>query len=88
MTAFQKHQYRKGLNVILFTVLIDFFNYLGQALGQLYVKRYFNEDAKKRVLVLVNNLQKAFENRIDHLDWMSDSTKKKAKEKLYAITKK
>jgi putative endopeptidase len=63
-------------------------SYLGQALGQLYVKRYFNEDAKKRVLVLVNNLQKSFENRINHLDWMSDSTKQKAKEKLYAITKK
>jgi predicted metalloendopeptidase len=31
--------------------------FLGQALGQLYVKRYFNEDAKKRVLALVNNLQ-------------------------------
>ncbi|MBS1529559.1 MAG: M13 family metallopeptidase [Bacteroidetes bacterium] len=62
--------------------------YLGQALGQLYVKRYFNEDAKKRVLVLVNNLQKAFENRINHLDWMSDSTKHKAIEKLYAIIKK
>jgi putative endopeptidase len=61
---------------------------LGQALGQLYVKRYFNEDAKKRVLDLVNNLQKAFENRINRLDWMSDSTKQKAKEKLYAITKK
>ena len=62
-------------------------NYLGEALGQLYVKRYFNEDAKKRVLTLVNNLQKAFENRINHLDWMSDSTKQKAKEKLYAIIK-
>jgi putative endopeptidase len=62
-------------------------SYLGEALGQLYVKRYFNEDAKKRVLSLVNNLQKAFENRIDHLDWMSDSTKQKAKEKLYAIIK-
>jgi putative endopeptidase len=61
---------------------------LGQALGQLYVKRYFNEDAKKRVLDLVNNLQKAFENRINHVDWMSDSTKQKAIEKLYAITKK
>ena len=61
---------------------------LGQALGQLYVKRYFNEDAKQRVLALVNNLQKAFENRIRHLDWMSDSTKQKAIDKLYAITKK
>ncbi|OOQ59871.1 peptidase M13 [Mucilaginibacter pedocola] len=62
--------------------------YLGQALGQIYVKRYFNEGAKKRVLALVNNLQKSFENRINNLDWMSDSTKVKAKEKLYAITKK
>ncbi|HEY4063012.1 MAG TPA: M13 family metallopeptidase [Puia sp.] len=62
--------------------------HLGEALGQLYVKRYFNEEAKKRVLALVNNLQKSFENRINHLDWMSDSTKQKAKEKLYAITKK
>jgi len=61
---------------------------LGEALGQLYVKKYFNEDAKKRVLDLVNNLQKSFENRINNLDWMSDSTKQKAKEKLYAITKK
>ncbi len=61
---------------------------LGFALGQLYVKRYFDEAAKKRVLDLVNNLQKAFENRITELDWMSDSTKTKAKEKLYAITKK
>ncbi len=61
---------------------------LGFALGKLYVKRYFNEHAKKRMLDLVNNLQKAFENRIDQLDWMSDSTKIKAKEKLYTITKK
>jgi putative endopeptidase len=63
-------------------------NHLGQALGQLYVKRYFDENSKKRVLALVNNLQKAFEQRINQLDWMSDSTKVKAKEKLYAITKK
>ncbi len=61
---------------------------LGEALGQLYVKKYFTEDSKKRVLDLVNNLQKSFENRITQLDWMSDSTKQKAKEKLYAITKK
>ena len=61
---------------------------LGFALGQLYVEKYFNEDAKKRVLDLVNNLQKAFENRIDQLDWMSAVTKIQAKEKLYAITKK
>ncbi len=61
---------------------------IGFALGQLYVKRYFNEDAKKRALVLVNNFQKTLEKRIDNLDWMSESTKVKAKEKLYAISKK
>ncbi len=61
---------------------------LGGALGQLYVKKYFTEDAKNRVLDLVNNLQKALAIRIDKLDWMSDSTKLKAKEKLFAMTKK
>lgn len=61
---------------------------LGFALGQLYVKRYFNEDAKKRISDLVDNFQKAFETRIKQLDWMSDSTKTKAIEKLYAIKKK
>ncbi|QCX38935.1 M13 family metallopeptidase [Aureibaculum algae] len=61
---------------------------IGFALGQLYVKRYFNEDAKKRALDLVNNFQTTLEKRIDKLDWMSDSTKVKAKEKLFAISKK
>jgi putative endopeptidase len=63
-------------------------NSLGQALAQLYVKKYFPEDAKKRMAVLVNNLKKAFEARINKLDWMSDSTKAKAKEKLNAFTEK
>lgn len=63
-------------------------NSLGEALGQIYVKKYFSEDAKKRVQELVNNLQKAMAARMDKLDWMSDSTKQKAKEKLFAITKK
>jgi putative endopeptidase len=61
---------------------------LGEALGQLYVKQYFTEEAKQRVLDLVNNLQKALAVRIDKLEWMSDSTKQKSKEKLFALTKK
>ena len=61
---------------------------LSEGLGHLYVKKYFTEKAKKRMLDLVNNLQKAFAARIEKLDWMSDSTKVKAKEKLFAITKK
>jgi len=61
---------------------------LGQALAQLYVKKYFPAEAKKRMAVLVDNLKKAFETRINNLDWMSDSTKAKAKEKLYAFSEK
>lgn len=61
---------------------------LGEALGQLYVERYFTADAKKRMLDMVNNLETAFEARIGKLDWMSDSTKAIAKDKLHAFIKK
>lgn len=61
---------------------------LGHALAQLYVKKYFPEAAKKRMRELVDNLKTAFEVRITKLEWMSDSTKTKAKEKLYAFTEK
>jgi len=61
---------------------------LGEMLGQLYVKKYFTETAKQRMDELVNNLQKAFGNRINNLDWMSDSTKQRAKAKLNAFVKK
>jgi len=61
---------------------------LGELLGQLYVAKYFTPESKKRMDELVNNLQKAFANRIDHLDWMSADTKVKARTKLFAITKK
>lgn len=63
-------------------------NMLGEALGQIYVKKYFTADAKKRMDELVNNLQTAFSVRIDKLDWMSDSTKQKAKEKMGTFLKK
>jgi putative endopeptidase len=62
--------------------------FMGEALGQLYVKKYFSEDAKKRITELVNNLQRAFETRISKVDWMSDSTKQKAKDKLASFGKK
>ncbi|MFT3679239.1 MAG: M13 family metallopeptidase [Ferruginibacter sp.] len=60
----------------------------GELLGQLYVKKYFTEAAKKRMDELVNNLQKAFEVRIKNLDWMSDSTKQRALVKLNTFLKK
>ncbi len=63
-------------------------SHLGFALGKIYVKQYFTEDAKKRMDELVSNLQKAYEARINNLDWMSDSTKKIAIDKLHAFIKK
>lgn len=61
---------------------------LGELLGQLYVKKYFNETAKQRMDELVNNLQTAFDQRIQKLDWMSDSTKQRATIKLHTFMKK
>ena len=61
---------------------------LGDALGQLYVKRYFPPEAKQRILDLVNNLEQTYKERIESLTWMSDSTKQKAITKLNTIAKK
>ena len=61
---------------------------MGEMLGQQFVKKYFSEDAKKRMDELVGNLQKAFEARIKNLDWMSQATKEKAIVKLNAFLKK
>ena len=61
---------------------------IGDALGQMYVDRYFKPEAKKRMLELVNNLQQTYADRIQKLDWMTDSTKKKALAKLNAFMKK
>jgi putative endopeptidase len=60
---------------------------MAEALGQLYVQKYFTPEAKQRITELVNNLQMAFGMRIDKLDWMSDSTKLVAKEKLATFIK-
>ena len=59
---------------------------LGEAVGQMYVQKYFPEENKERMLALVHNLQKALGIRIENLEWMSDETKAKALEKLNAIT--
>ncbi len=61
---------------------------MGEALGQLFVREYFPEQAKKRYSDLVEAIRDAYKDRIMHLDWMSDSTKKKALNKLAHITKK
>lgn len=58
---------------------------LGEAIGQLYVEKYFPSEAKERMLTLVNNLKVALGERIDEQDWMSDVTKARAHEKLDAF---
>ncbi|MDJ0764285.1 MAG: M13 family metallopeptidase [Myxococcota bacterium] len=58
---------------------------LGEAVGQLYVADYFPPEAKDRAMEIVANLLIAMGERIDALDWMSNATKAKAKEKLSAI---
>ena len=55
---------------------------LGEAVGQMYVEKYFPAAAKERMVTLVRNLQTALGERIQQQDWMSDETKKRALEKL------
>ncbi len=58
---------------------------LGEAVGELYVEKYFPASSKEKMLTLVGNLQTALGQHIDNLTWMSDTTKAKAKEKLAAF---
>jgi len=59
---------------------------LSEAVGQLYVEKYFPPEAKQRMVKLVENLRASLGERIRDLSWMSDTTKQKALEKLNAIT--
>lgn len=59
---------------------------LGEAVGQLYVEKYFPQSSKDYMLGLVENLRTALGKHIDNLDWMSDTTKARAQEKLAAFT--
>ncbi len=61
---------------------------MGEMLGQLYVKEFFNETAKKRYTTMVEDIRQALKERIAKLDWMSDSTKQKAYVKLAAVKSK
>ncbi len=61
---------------------------VGMVLGRVFVKEYFPESAKKRYSDLVEAMRTAYDERIDHVDWMSAATKAKAHEKLARMTKK
>ncbi len=59
---------------------------LGEAVGQLYVEKYFPQSSKDKMLRLVENLKEALGQHIESLTWMSDSTKVQAQEKLSTFT--
>ena len=61
---------------------------IGEALGQLYVEKYFPPEAKERMNELVNNLREVFKDHLQKLTWMSDSTKEKAMAKFNRFTQK
>ena len=58
---------------------------LGDAVGQLYVRKYFPPASKARVEAMVRNIMAAFSRRIDALDWMAPATKAQAKAKLAVL---
>ncbi len=70
------------------TVMQSEENAMGELLGQLYVKKYFDSTSKKRYEKMAEEIRTAYKNRIEKLSWMTDSTKQKAIVKLEAIKKK
>ena len=58
---------------------------LGEAVGQMYVSKYFPADSKERMINLVKNLQTSLGERIQSADWMDEQTKEKAMEKLHSF---
>jgi putative endopeptidase len=61
---------------------------MGEALGQVYVAKYFPPDAKQKALDMTLTIEQAMDKDIDSLDWMSAETKVKAKEKLHTVMNK
>ena len=62
--------------------------YMGDALGKLYVDKFFPPEAKRRMLVMVQDIFEAYRKRISNLEWMTSQTKKKALDKLNLINSK
>jgi len=74
----QRPRHEKALQVVNGTV--------GEALGKLYVEKMFPEEAKTKAANMIQNLIRAYKNRINNLTWMSPETKVKAIEKLDKLT--
>lgn len=76
----QRPLWRRGVSVVN--------NNLGEVVGKVYVDRHFPEEAKRRMDQMVANLIEAYRASINELDWMSDSTKMQALDKLNKFTPK
>jgi len=76
-TPKQRDRWKRGVS----RVNVD----LGDAVGQIYVKKYFPASSRTEVQDMVKNILKAFDERVDTLDWMSAATKQKAKAKIATI---
>jgi len=61
---------------------------LGEALGKVYVEKQFSTEAKARMDAMIDNLVRAYRERIQNLDWMSAGTRQEALLKLEAFTRK
>jgi len=83
----QKPRYKRAVDATSGAGAGDF-GVLGEALGQLYVKKHFPAESRRRMDELVGNLMKTYEKSIHNLTWMTDATKMKALEKLGKITTK
>ncbi|MEZ5996671.1 MAG: M13 family metallopeptidase [Hyphomonadaceae bacterium] len=70
----QRERWKRGVQAVNDT--------LGEAIGQIYVQRHFPPEAKNQMRDLVENLRRAYGERIDQLSWMSAETKVAAREKL------
>jgi predicted metalloendopeptidase len=73
----QRERWKRGISALNRT--------LGEAVGELYVARYFSPEAKAEMLKLVENLRAAYKARIEALDWMGPETKAQALAKLAAF---
>ena len=80
-TKKQKPLWKRGIAVVTNSAV-------GEALGEAFVKQNFSEDAKRKINEMVENITIVFDERISNLDWMTDETKLKAKEKLGSFAKK
>jgi len=71
-------RWRRGVSLVS--------GYLGDAIGRLYVQKHFSPASKQRVEALVDSLLDAFRQAIDESDWMAAATRRKARQKLAALT--